>query len=299
MEELAVRARPHRRGPERDRRRNAERLRAHDRDGGPRARAPGGRRGPDAPDRRSRSDCSRACRTTAATSTSMRSRRSRRPAGTSSASPSACPCTRSSAAVSASRCSATRTAGTGRSARPRRSAPRRSRWSSKGFKALKVDPFGTAQGFIGDAGARRRRRHRLRAATAVPRGRRPDRRPRSLHRGRGDPRRARLRAPRRLLVGGAVDARAGRAGLGRRARDEPAGRDRRDVPHGRPVLHARQGGRRLDLAARADVARRLRRDAGASPTSPARPARGSRPIRAAARSRRRSACSSPRASRTS
>ena len=169
----------------------------------------------------------------------------------------------------------------------------------KGFKALKVDPFGTAQGFIGeqelgvavdivselrrcfpevavliDVHARFAEAEAIRVARAFePLG--------------------------RLLVGRAVDARAGRAGIGRRARDDAAGRDRRDVPHARPVLHARQGGRRLDLAARADVARRLRRDAGGRTPRRRGRARGSPPIRAAGRWRRRSACSSPPASRTS
>ena len=88
---------------------------------------------------------------------------------------------------------------------------------AKGFKALKLDPFGTAQGFISD--------DELELADDIvsalrdrfPTVHRPDRRPRPLHRGRGDPRRARVRAARPLLVGGADDARARGAGLGGRA----------------------------------------------------------------------------------
>ena len=77
-----------------------------------------------------------------------RSRRSRSPAGTSSARSSACRSTSSSAAGCATACSATPMAGTAPSARRRRSSRRRSAVLAKGFKAFKLDPFGTAQGFI-------------------------------------------------------------------------------------------------------------------------------------------------------
>ena len=71
----------------------------------------------------------------------------------------------------------------------------------KGFKALKVDPFGTAQGFIGEQelGVAVDIVSELRPA--LPRGRSPDRRPRALRGGRSDSRRARLRAPRRCTGG--------------------------------------------------------------------------------------------------
>ena len=80
---------------------------------------------------------------------------------------------------------------------------------AKGFKAFKLDPFGTAQGFISRDGARPRLRHLPDAARqAAGRHADPDRRPCALHRDRGDLQAARaLRRSRHLLVGGADLAR--------------------------------------------------------------------------------------------
>ena len=98
----------------------------------------------------------------------------------------------------------------------------------KGFHAFKVDPFGTAQGFIS--------REELELSYAIMPGapRRPaarhphpDRRPRPLHRDRRDPGGAPLRRPRHLLVGGADQRATGRRPCTRsaaaaRSRSRPA-----------------------------------------------------------------------------
>ena len=77
---------------------------------------------------------------------------------------SACRSTSCSAAASATACSATPTAGTAPSARRRPSSRRRRAVLAKGFKAFKLDPFGTAQGFISRGRARPRLRHLPHAA---------------------------------------------------------------------------------------------------------------------------------------
>ena len=171
---------------------------------------------------------------------------------------------------------------------------------AKGFKALKVDPFGTAQGFIGeqelgvavDIVSELRRRFpevavlidvhaRFAEAEAI--------------------RVARAFEPLgHLLVGGAVDARARRAGIGCRARDDACGSRpaRRSTCRASSSRSPKAGGVSIcqpePMSLGGFGAALGRRD-----TSPARPARGSRRTRAAGRWRRRSACSSPPASRTS
>ena len=194
-------------------------------------------------------------------------------------------------------CPRTRTAGTATSARRRRSRPRPSR-RREGLPALKLDPFGTAQGFSRGGRARDGARDRRSAPLAPSISPDPDRRPCALRRGRGDSRRPRVRAARRLLVGGADDPRSG-AVAGGRPRHAAAGRHRRDVPHARTVLRAGEGRRRLDLAARADVARRDPADPRRRRPRRRRRARGSRRTSRADRWRRPSASSSRPACPTS
>ena len=171
---------------------------------------------------------------------------------------------------------------------------------AKGFKAMKLDPFGTAQGFISEA--------ELELAYDILA---------ALRDG--------LPADTLLLID--VHARFTEAEAIRAARrlapldiywwEEPTtrdrqetvhavgqaqpdpGRDRRDVRHRRPVLHARRRRRRQHLPARADVARRHRQHARRRQPRRWPTAARSRRTRAAARSPRPSACSSPPACRIS
>ena len=145
------------------------------------------------------------------------------------------------------------------------------------------------------------RRSAARCATALPPDTAdPDRRPRPLHRDRGAAGGAAL-APTSTSTGGRSRPRATAQETVHevgRAQPDP-GRDRRDVRHRRPVLHAGRGRRRQHLPARADVARRHRPGDGRWRTSRWRTAAGSRRTRAAGRWPPRSACSSRRACRTS
>ena len=98
-----------------------------------------------------------------------------------------------------------------------------------GFKAFKLDPFGTAQGFhrASRAGPCLRHRRARCAKSFGPRLPHPDRRPCPLHRGRGAARGAPACAARHLLVGGADLARPPGGGArhgrsSRRSRSRPA-----------------------------------------------------------------------------
>ncbi len=134
--------------------------------------------------------CWTASRSTAAISTAPRSPPSRSPAGTSSASRSACRSTSCSAAGCATACSATPMAGIAPSAAPEAFLGGGRSVIAKGFKAMKLDPFGTAHGLHRRGRARPRLRDPADAARKIAgRHAAADRRPCPLHRGGGDPRR--------------------------------------------------------------------------------------------------------------
>ena len=131
---------------------------------------------------------------------------------------------------------------------------------AKGFKAFKLDPFGTAQGFIS--------REELELAYDICRTLRdelpadtlhPDRRACPLHRDRGAAGGASAFADLDIYWWEEPTTRDRQETVHEVAHRSPdPGRDRRDVRHGRPVLHAGRGRRRQHLPARADVARRHR-----------------------------------------
>ena len=133
---------------------------------------------------------------------------------------------------------------------------------AKGFKAFKLDPFGTAQGFISEPELAlaedilRTLRDELPADTLILI---------DVH-ARFTEAEA-IRAARRLAPLGiywweepTTRDRQETVHAVAQAQPDPGG-DRRDVRHGRPVLHARGGRRRQHLPARADVARRHRQHA--------------------------------------
>ena len=202
--------------------------------------------------------------------------------GTSSASTSASRSGSSSAAGSATACRPTRTAGTRRTSSRPGSPSSRSAVVARGYRAMKLDPFGAAS-VRSDAPRpppRDRRRRRR------PRGDRPGHRPddrdaRPLLARHGRPDRGRARAVRAALDRGAGPARERGRPRARPARDDHLDRDRRADPRdlGRGAVH--RGRQRRHHPGRSDPFRRVHRDA-----PPGRLDRGALPDPRAAQRRR-------------